>query len=167
MESMLERAVMRLTGPVAVRYPRGGEGRYTGDCGSDAATLLRQGTDLTMVSYGAEIGETLDAADLLAQRGVQAEVIKLNQLTPLDPAAVLQSVRKTGTLLTAEDSAQSGSVGQRLAAALEQAGVAAKCCLLNCGDTFIHHGAVRLLKQELSLDGEGIAQKAMEVLGRG
>jgi 1-deoxy-D-xylulose-5-phosphate synthase len=167
MESMLERAVMRLTGPVAVRYPRGGEGRYTGDCGSDAATLLRQGTDLTMVSYGAEIGETLDAADLLAQRGVQAEVIKLNQLTPLNPAAVLQSVRKTGTLLTAEDSAQSGSVGQRLAAALEQAGVAAKCCLLNCGDTFIHHGAVRLLKQELSLDGEGIAQKAMEVLGRG
>ena len=58
------------------------------------------------------------------------------------------------------------ALGQRLAAALESAGVPGKVCLLNCGGRFVTHGALRCLKRELSLDGEGIARRAMEVLGR-
>ena len=94
-------------------------------------------------------------------------MVKLNQLTPLVPELVVDSVKQTGALLVAEDCVAEGCVGQRLAAALESAGVPGKVCLLNCGGRFVTHGALRCLKRELSLDGEGIARRAMEVLGRG
>ena len=56
---------------------------------------------------------------------------------------------------------------RRLASRLEQAGLPAKTVLLNCGTGFVPHGAANLLKRDLSLDGEGIFKKALEVLGRG
>ena len=67
----------------------------------------------------------------------------------------------------AEETAANGCVGQRLAALLEQEQVAAKVALVNCGEGFVPHGKTELLKKDLSLDGEGIAKKAWEVLGHG
>ncbi len=167
LETMLERAVLHMDGPVAVRYPRGGEGSYTGNSGVDAAAVLRRGTDVTLVGYGMEINDILQAAELLEEKGVSAEVVKLNRITPLDAGPVIESVKKTKFLLTAEDCAAPGCVGERLSAALERAGVPARVCLINCGNAFVRHGAVSLLKRELGLDGEGIAARALEVLGRG
>ena len=167
LETMLERALFRIDGPVAVRYPRGGEGKYIGTAGEDPAAVLRWGGDITLVGYGTEINDILEAAELLEARGVQAEVVKLNQLTPLVPDLVELSVRKTGALLVAEEQAERGCVGQRLAACLELAGLPAKAVLVNCGAGFVPHGAAALLKRGLSLDGEGIMKKALEVLGCG
>ncbi|MGO5022158.1 1-deoxy-D-xylulose-5-phosphate synthase [Lawsonibacter sp. LCP25S3_G6] len=167
LEDMLERAVLRLDGPVAVRYPRGGEGSYTGCAGEEPSTVLRAGKDITLVSYGVEINQVLEAAQRLEQKGIQAEIVKLNQLTPLDGTEIIRSVAKTGVLLVAEETAANGCVGQRLAALLEQEQVAAKVALVNCGEGFVPHGKTELLKKDLSLDGEGIAKKAWEVLGHG
>ena len=167
LEVMLERALFRIEGPVAVRYPRGGEGGYTGTGGEAPSVILRWGGDITLAGYGTEINCVLEAADLLEQRGIQAEVVKLNQITPLIPDMVELSVRKTGVLLVAEEQAARGGVGQRLAARLEEAGLPARVALVNCGEGLIPHGAVGLLKQDLSLDGAGIFKKALEVLGRG
>ena len=152
---------------MAVRYPRGGEGKYLGTGGDGPAEILRWGSDITLVSYGMSINDVLEAAQLLEGQGVQAEVVKLNQLTPLAPELVELSVRKTGVLLAAEEQSARGCVGQRLASRLEQAGLPAKTVLLNCGTGFVPHGAANLLKRDLSLDGEGIFRKALEVLGRG
>ena len=167
LEHMLERAVLRMSGPVAVRYPRGGEGAYTADGGDEPAAVLRRGKDITLVGYGIEINDLLEAAGLLSRYGVEAQVVKLNQLTPLIPDLVVESVKRTGALLVAEDCAAEGCVGHRLTAALEAANVPGKVCLINCGGRFVTHGALSCLKRELGLDGEGIARKALEVLGRG
>lgn len=165
LEVMLDRALFHMDGPVAVRYPRGGEGKYLGTGGDDPATILRWGNDITLVGYGTEINDILEAAALLEQRGVRTEVVKLNQLTPLISDLVELSVRKTGVLLAAEEQCAQGCVGQRLAARLELAGLPAKVSLINCGRGFVSHGAASLLKRDLLLDGAGIAQKALEVLG--
>ena len=167
LEVMLERALFRIEGPVAVRYPRGGEGGYTGTGGEAPSVILRRGNDITLVSYGTEINQVLEAADLLERQGIQAEVVKLNQITPLIPDLVEQSVRRTGVLLVAEEQGARGCVGQRLAARLEEAGLPARVALVNCGEGFVPHGAASLLKRDLSLDGAGIFKKALEVLGRG
>ena len=167
LEVMLEHALFRLKGPVAVRYPRGGEGRYVGTAGEEPAAVLRQGHDITLAAYGTVINEVLEAADLLAQQGIRAEIVKLNQLTPLVPEVIERSIRKTGALLFAEEQTARGSVGQRLAARLEVTGLPARVALVNCGDGFVPHGAAALLKRDLSLDGAGLCKKAMEVLGRG
>ena len=167
LEVMLERALFCMEGPVAVRYPRGSEGRYMGTSGEEPAAILRQGSDITLVAYGTEINDVLEAVDLLERQGIQAEVVKLNQLTPLAPDLIELSVRKTGALLVAEEQAARGSVGQRLAARLEVVGLPARVALVNCGDGFVPHGLSVLLKRDLALNGEGICEKALEVLGRG
>ena len=138
-----------------------------GTSGEEPAAILRQGNDITLVAYGTEINDVLEAADLLERQGIQAEVVKLNQLTPLVPELIEMSVRKTGALLVAEEQAARGSVGQRLAARLEVAGLPARMALVNCGDGFVPHGSSVLLKRDLALNGEGICEKALEVLGRG
>ena len=167
LERMLEEAVLHMEGPVAVRYPRGAEGAYKEDSGTQTAVVLRNGKDITLVSYGIEVNDVLEAARILSEHGVEAEIVKLNVLTPFEPGAVAKSVRKTGALLVAEDCMAEGCVGQRLAAALEEEQISAKICLLNCGTEFVPHGALNFLKRDLNLDGEGIARKALEVLGRG
>lgn len=159
---MLEQAVLHVDGPVAIRYPRGGEGAYQGDAGPGHAAVLRQGDDITLVSYGILINDVLEAAELLAAEGVQAEVVKLNVITPLDPELVLESVKKTKVLLTVEDSAAHSSVGERLAAAVAEAGLRAKVLCHTSGDKFVTHGALSCLKQELGLDSAGIFRAALE-----
>ena len=159
---MLEQAVLHVDGPVAIRYPRGGEGAYQGDAGPGHAAVLRQGDDITLVSYGILINDVLEAAELLAAEGVQAEVVKLNVITPLDPELVLESVKKTKVLLTVEDSATHSSVGERLAAAVAEAGLRAKVLCRTSGDKFVTHGALSCLKQELGLDSAGIFRAALE-----
>lgn len=167
LERMLEQAVLHMDGPVAVRYPRGGEGAYTADSGAEASVVLRSGKDITLAGYGIQINDLLEAAQILSEEGVEAEIVKLNVLTPLKTDEVAASVKKTGALLVAEDCMAEGCIGQRLAAALEEQHVGARVCLINCGTQFIAHGALKYLKKERNLDGEGIARKALEVLGRG
>ena len=162
LSGMLEQAVLHVDGPVAIRYPRGGEGAYQGDAGPGHAAVLRQGSDITLVSYGILINDALEAAELLAAEGVQAEVVKLNVITPLDPELVLESVKKTKVLLTVEDSAAHSSVGERLAAAVAEAGLRAKVLCRTSGDKFVTHGALSCLKQELGLDSAGIFRAALE-----
>ena len=89
-------------------------------------------------------------------------MVKLNVITPLDPELVLESVKKTKVLLTIEDSAAHSSVGERLAAAVAEAGLRAKVLCRTSGDKFVTHGALSCLKQELGLDSAGIFRAALE-----
>ena len=166
LDRMLEEAVCKRSGPVAVRYPRGNQGKFREDSGQDPVVVLRPGQDITLAGYGAEINELLEAAELLAARGIQAEVIKWNIITPLETEVLVQSVRQTGHLLVAEECAEQGCVGVRALAALENAGVLARTGLVNCGRGYVTHGKVELLKESLDLDGDSLFRRAMEVLGR-
>ena len=167
LESMLERAVLTIPGPVAVRYPRGGEGEYRSDNSQGANAVLRWGNSITLVGYGVLINDLLASAQVLEEKEIDAEVIKLNTITPLRTEEIVSSVKRTGRLLVAEDCIAEGSVGQRLSAALAQSGVVADIALINCGDRFVTHGALSYLKKELGLDRDGIVRKALEVLRHG
>ena len=165
MRTMLRRAVLEETGPVAVRYPRGGEGAYTGDAASAPATVLRPGTDVTIVSYGIEINEALTAAQLLSEQGVSAEVVKLNRLWPADWRLPLASLEKTGRLAVAEDVCRAGGMGEKLLAAAAEAGLApAACRRIDLGSGILANGAPEDLRRKTGLDGAGIARAVMEML---
>ncbi|MBM6926311.1 1-deoxy-D-xylulose-5-phosphate synthase [Pseudoflavonifractor phocaeensis] len=166
LESMLRHAVYELTGPVAVRYPRGGEGAYQADSGKVKTALLRPGKDITLTGYGITINALLDCADRLAADGLEAELLKFNTITPLDVAPVARSVQKTGRLLMAEEAA-GGSVGKRLAAGLLERGITARVAYVNTGDGFVTHGGVEQLRTLRGLDGASLYKKAREVCGHG
>lgn len=159
------RSAIDMEGPVAVRYPRGGEGRQYPAWSGEAAAILRQGTYVTLVSYGTLMDEILAASELLAAEGVRAEVVKLHRIAPLDAGPVVESVRKTGRMLVLEDCNENGSVGQQLASALAQAGVAPRALILkNLKNAFAPQGTVAQLRRLLKLDAESVAEQVREML---
>ena len=165
---MLRHAFYELSGPVAIRYARGGEGEYQEDSGSGAAVCLRSGEDLTLVGYGMMLNPILECARRLEQDGIHADVVKLNTITPIEPQVILNSVHKTRRLLVAEDVTQANCVGQRIAAMLLQEGVLLRGMeLVNLGRTFVTHGTVPQLQQLCGLDGASLYQRAKEVCSRG
>lgn len=167
LEAMLRHAIYEVKGPVTVRYPRGGQGDYQEDSGPVKTAVLRTGKDITLTGYGITINGLLDCAKRLEADGIQAEVIKLNTITPLDLEPVVESVRKTGRLLTAEECAPGNCVGQRIAAGLLERGVSARTVLVNTGPDFVTHGSVAQLRALCGLDGASLHKKALEVCGHG
>ena len=159
------RAAIAMDGPVAVRYPRGGEGRQYPAWSGESASVLRGGTDITLAAYGTLTDEICTAAELLEEQGVGAEVVKLSRIAPLDPEPVVESVKKTGRLLVLEDCNENGSVGQQLAAALAEAGIVPKTVVLkNLKNAFAPQGTVAQLRALLGLDAQGVVKQILETL---
>lgn len=161
LEGMLRYAVLKMDGPVAVRYPRGCDGAFIKAADKP---VLREGTDITIVSYGRLINNILDCAKLLEKAGIQAEVVKLPSVKPIDMATIAKSVRKTGHLLIAEEAVCIGCAGKEIAALLRTQGIVVPTKLVNIGDRFVTHGPVKCLYEELGLDAKSLAIKAAEVL---
>ncbi|MDY3013826.1 MAG: 1-deoxy-D-xylulose-5-phosphate synthase [Evtepia sp.] len=161
---MMRRAIYEISGPVAVRYPRGGENHYNEEHGNSSACVLRQGRDLTMVTFGTLTGNVLLAADRLRKDGISAEVIKLNQIVPLPTEQVLDSLRKTGRLLVAQECVSMGAPGEGLLAAAALEGIQLKAsAVCSCGERFVPHGTIPQLRSLCGLDAVSLYEKAREV----
>ena len=167
LDDMLQAAI-GMDGPVAVRYPRGKEGRPMSPWRGESSAVLREGTDITLVSYGVLINELLDAAEALAKEDISAEVIQYYRISPLELQPVLDSVAKTGRLLVLEDCVECGSAGQRLAAALAQAGVTPQSLVLkNLKDHFTGQGTIPQLRHAEGIDAAGVIASVREVVCHG
>ena len=163
---MLRRAVLDMTtGPVAVRYPRGGEDGYDGDCGDEPVTALRQGTDAAIVTYGILTGQALRASELLEKEGVSLRVVKLNRVAPLDGDGICRALDGVKRVVAAEDQLRAGAVGERLGALLLERGAGMeRYALRNAGEALPAQGSTAQLRHVLGLDAEGMAQAVREVL---
>jgi pyruvate dehydrogenase E1 component beta subunit len=84
------------------------------------AAVRRTGRDVTLVSYAKTVGASLQAADRLAEQGIDAEVIDLRTLKPIDEAAILRSVRKTGRLVAVHEAAAPCGLGAEIAAIVSE-----------------------------------------------
>lgn len=165
--SMLRHAVRKVSGPVALRYPRGGESGYRGDAGVEPTVCLKVGKAITLVTYGITTGSVLEAGAMLEAAGYVPEIIKLNRLMPLDDEEILVSVKKTERVLIAEECAAMGGMGQQIAAHMAAQGVVPKAmALCNTGSGFITHGTTAELRRLCGLDAESLYQAAVEVLKR-
>ena len=166
LEAMLDEAVNRLSGPVAIRYPRGGEGRYT-DCITDGCVKLRDGKDITIAAYGTDINIALDTADILADRGIRADVFKLSRLDSRYYEDIIASMRKTGRFLMSEQVCQSGCIADEILACAERGGVKVSAAYTpNLGSGIVVQGTVSELIAHCGLDAESLANAA-EKLVRG
>jgi 2-oxoisovalerate dehydrogenase E1 component beta subunit len=89
----------------------------------DVCYILREGTDVTLVTWGAMTFETMRAADQLAKDGVSAEVIDLATLSPIDHDTILESVAKTGRLVIVHEAARNCGIGAEIAATVAERGL--------------------------------------------
>ncbi|MBT9458314.1 MAG: alpha-ketoacid dehydrogenase subunit beta [Burkholderiaceae bacterium] len=111
----MDLALANTPGPMPGPVP---EGEHVVPLGQ--AAVLKAGHDVTLVSYAKTVGSCLQAAEQLAAQGVNAEVIDLRTLKPLDEATILRSVRKTGRLVVAHEAAAPCGVGAEVAAIVSE-----------------------------------------------
>ncbi len=158
---MLQKAVLQTAGPVAVRYPKGKDGRYTDQHWTD---IRSDHASITFVTYGTTINLVLDAAELLASEGISADVIKLDSIMPVETSAIAESVSKTGRVLIVEETAQNGCVGQAILSDLLSDGIKPKARLMNYGSGIVTHGDLNALRHMMGMDSQSIYQTAKELL---
>ncbi len=163
LRAMLEEAIYKVKGPVAVRYPRGGEGEYRGVCTEDEQ-LVCEGSDLTVVCYGTMINDVLEAARRMKEKGISAEIIKLNKISYAKFPKVFASLQKTGRLLMPEEVCAIGCVGKHLLAQASEAGLRLHGArFLNLGDNIIPHGTRELLLRDYGADTDAMVRTAEEL----
>lgn len=161
LERMLSLAIYEETGPVAVRYPKGGDGLYQA---AHWETHLSDESRLTIVTYGTTVNDVLSAAARLKELGLSADVIKLDRICPLDCREIIPSVLQTGRLLVVEEAAEMGCLGQELLAALSRQEICLRAArLLNLKRGLVPHGDLASLRALTGLDAEGIYQAAKEL----
>ncbi len=156
LRQMLRRALLEMQGPVAVRYPRGGE------IVPLPLPPLPQAA-ITLVAYSAMTGPAQQAVQQLRGEGVAANLLCLTAIAPLD-WPTLDEAAAAGPLLVAEDCVAVGSVGQELAAHYAGRQRVVQC---NLGQRFVPHGKTDLLYAALGLDAASLAEKAKEALCHG
>jgi 1-deoxy-D-xylulose-5-phosphate synthase len=154
----LEKALSSDEGPVAVRYPRGSEGDYS-ELSQKDTDILKEGSDISIASYGTMINEAITAAEILAKEDISAELIKINKVKPLDLEPIKASVSKTKRLIIAEESCAQGSLSQKIITELHGCSEFQHICL-NLGEGIIEQGSIEELRSIFGIDAKAIAKRA-------
>ena len=164
LQDMLQWAVSEYDGPVAIRYPRGGDRSYSGSAWQPQNRVCchRSGEDLVMITYGTILDSVMMAAELLSQRGVESTVLRLLSVSPMPTEAVLRSLPNTKRVLIVEEAAEGSGILEELAYGISSADPNIRIRGLNLGRGFVTHGNVMALYQKLGLDGASIADFVME-----
>ncbi len=161
-------AIAKHEGPVYLRFGRPKVANFTPENGTfeiGKAVLLNKGTDVTIVATGHLVWEALLACEALEKDGISAEVINIHTIKPLDEEAIINSVKKTGCIVTAEEHNYLGGLGESVARTLSlnlptpQEFVATE-------DTFGESGTPAQLMDKYGLNADAIIAKAKQVISR-
>lgn len=125
--------------------------------------VLREGTDLTIIATGLEVGESLLAADRLLADGVKARVINIHTIKPLDEELIIKAARETGKLITVEEHSVIGGLGSAVCDAVAK-GAYAPVLKIGVEDVFGESGPAVELIHKYGLDAEGIYRKVKAFL---
>jgi transketolase len=121
--AMATRAIVEKSGPCYLRLAKTGEPmvhQTQPDFKLGTAIMVREGSDLTLISTGDMLYNALKSAELLAQAGIQARVLSMHTLKPLDMESVLIAARETGTIVTIEEHSIIGGLGSAVAEVLAE-----------------------------------------------
>ena len=162
------RAAVKIDGPVYIRLGRLGVPVIHGDdfeFKPGQAVILREGKDLTLVATGIMVTTALEAATELAAEGIEATVLDMHTIKPLDAEAVISAAKSTGAIVTAEEHSIIGGLGSAVAEVLaENSQVPLK--RVGIQDSFGESGKPAELLEKYGLTVKHLVSAAKEVLRR-
>ena len=168
---MLQWAVKDHNGPVAVRYPRGGNRQFDGchwNPNSDvektgALACHRIGADVTLITYGTMVEQVIEAAEILAKQGIEATVLRLLTVAPLPVYHILTMMSDTPHVVTVEEAAGCCGIREERAWKLRHLNPEIRTDGIDLGHQYITHGDLKSLYQHYGLDAASIAAYVQEV----
>lgn len=129
------------------------------------AVMLNEGKDVTIVATGHMVWEAIKAGEILEQKGIDAEIINIHTIKPLDAKAILNSLKKTGCIVTAEEHQMNGGLGDSVAQLLVR-NTPAPLEMVAVNDSFGESGTPAQLLIKYGLSAENIVVAAQKVMGR-
>ena len=129
------------------------------------AITMIEGSAVTIIATGHMLWKALEAADLLEQQGISAEVINIHTIKPLDEEAIIKSVRKTGCAVTAEEHLMNGGLGDSVAQTLARK-LPRPLEMVAVDDKFGESGKPEELMKKYGLDASNIVDAAKKVIAR-
>jgi transketolase len=156
------RAALEHEGPVYCRFGRlaapviGDRPDYGFELGK--GVVLREGKDVTIVATGLEVSFALEAAELLAKDGVDAKVINIHTIKPLDEELIIAAAKETGKVVTVEEHSVIGGLGSAVCDTLS-ANAPTPVLKIGMQDTFGESGPAVALLEKYKLDGKGIYEQ--------
>ncbi len=163
------RAAYEYEGPVYMRFGRfavpviNDRPDYHFEIGK--GNVLKEGTDLTIVATGLCVNSALEAAEMLKADGVDAEVINICTIKPLDEELIVKSAKKTGKVITVEEHSVIGGLGSAVCDALCKA-APVPVCKLGVQDVYGESASAQVLLEKYKLDGKGVYASIKEYLGK-
>ncbi|MBQ2421842.1 MAG: transketolase family protein, partial [Flavobacteriales bacterium] len=129
------------------------------------AVKLNEGTDVTIIATGHLVWEAVQAAEALEEKGISVDLINIHTIKPLDEEAIVNSVKVTGCVVTAEEHNVIGGLGESVASVLAQKGPAPQE-FVAVNDVFGESGTPARLMKKYHLDADAIVEKAEKVIAR-
>lgn len=165
LSQMLTWAVTQQNGPVAIRYPRGGDRDYTESAWDEQLPVCahRTGKDVTILTYGTLLQNAMNTAELLSQKGIEATVLRLLSVEPLPVSQILSMVSSNHHIVIMEETAGNCGIGESLACALYKSIPGCRVDRVDLGHRYITHGSVSALYEHYHLDGKSVADLILEV----
>ncbi len=159
-------AVINYPGPVYLRIGRGEVSNiYSSDYNFEIgkSILLRKGSDVTFVAFGVMLAEALKAAEILAKENIQARVINMHTIKPIDKDAIISAASETGAIVTAEEHTIYGGLGEAVAGVTSAFYPVPLICI-GIQDTFCGIGPEDGLRKKLGLTAQNIIQASKKVI---
>ncbi|MEH0156089.1 transketolase family protein [Limibacter armeniacum] len=160
-------AIAEYDGPVYLRFGRPAVPNIMPDDKFEIgkAVMLNEGADVTIVATGHLVWEAIQAGEMLAEKGIDAEIINIHTIKPLDEEAILKSVKKTGCVVTAEEHQIFGGLGESVAGVLARQ-FPAPIEFVGVKDVFGESGTPDQLMVKYGLKAENIVASAEAVMQR-
>ena len=167
-QEMFRWAVEEYTGPVAIRYPRGGEGSYQNSAWrgihGNLVVCHREGDDVTLITYGSMLDSVLSAAEILANHGIQATVLRLLSVSDLRIKEIAEKLSSKPCTVVVEEVCRGSGIRDALAFGLGKQFPGCRVEGMDLGKDFVPHGSQKKLYEHCGLDAESIAAYVEEVL---
>ena len=167
LRQMLNFAVNELNEPVAIRYPRGRGQESLGEkppVASKSSVIIKEGSDICIIAVGSMVETALQAANILQQQGISAEIVNARFIKPIDRELVLKCANKFKNIITIEDNCSFGGFGSGVLNILNENNKSVRLKILGLPDDFVSHGPRSELLKILGLDAHSIAYTATQML---
>ena len=129
------------------------------------ATTVKEGNDVTIIATGQMVYQSLQAAKALSKQGIKAEVINMATIKPIDREAIIESVSKTGCVVTAEEHSIFGGLGSAVSEVLSKE-IPSPLEMIGTNDTFGESGSPEQLFEKYGLTSDSIAEAAKRAVAR-
>ncbi|MDR1952157.1 MAG: 1-deoxy-D-xylulose-5-phosphate synthase [Elusimicrobiota bacterium] len=154
--------------PCVIRYPRGVVSSpevldlYQSVLQIGKSKILKEGDDVCIIGIGNQVDNCLKAAEILKQKNINARVVNMRFLKPMDETIIKETLVKTKNFITVEENVLSGGFGESVESLLCNSG--AKVKMIGLPDEFIEHGNAGILREKYGLTPENIVRKAIELI---